>query len=952
MKNIFDEMTRFSSEKPKTTLGIIALFILALTPNAMFIDFDNSEDAFFPDNETVRLLNDVEDEYQASIDFIRFIDDIESGDLYEESTWQQLAILEAILLEHPDLNEYQYPLFGVQANSGMASAAMQWHNLQDEETASDWITQMYSAISGVANSNNSTLQANLDILSTTSNSIPSPSIITAEELRAWEPGNPNEWLDRLDSGNNLTLELATMMGDLNALNQGENAGQIAAISGPISGKLGLLMGLQSVDYRSMMVSNLPADDSSNPWDSDGPVLTTFVVVTEPAEHGEEVIGDVQEKISLWAEDLQEQGVNQTDDSEISVFSFSQFSTGQSANLGKELGILNSICLLLLGFILWTKFRSKRDTANVLILTVFAILATYGMAGLLTLLGVKMVFNAAMNSIPILLLAIGVDYGLHVVARIREELQDQEKKDNKGRETLRDFSLEARRVAIRKGTILTSAALMVAIFTDMVGFLSFRFSSQQFLVSFGTVIAIGLFFIYLLSITALPALMMIIPPKKLPLEKSGKNDIGPISKKIGSFTKAPVLVILVTVIISVPMFLGFQQLEVGFDTRDNFDDSVPVVQDFLLIADEFQSSPSPLYVVLDGEVISSEGKMVYDDIIIQLSENEKITGLPIGIWGILEESRTSNTELDSLMNNLDDDEASWNELKAWLLSDDGRNISAGNLNSQGMQTVISFQASTLDWQATADFESELSATLAELAEDRDGDYSIKLSGRSLILAQVTADVADSAVLSTGTVAGVILIMLIGINSVRQKDIIGGAARGFVTWVPLMVVVVWVYGIMGLTGYQLNSQTVTIGALTLGLGVDYAVHLTTRLEEEVEHAPFANPEEWTTKSVATTGRAMFGAALTTAGGFSVLNFSSLVPLQLFGQVFVVAIVLALVSSLFLLPALYTPFLKQDARKLAVESKLSAPEKALPEQDSGEETDESTVSVIVNPPVDESE
>jgi len=129
---------------------------------------------------------------------------------------------------------------------------------------------------------------------------------------------------------------------------------------------------------------------------------------------------------------------------------------------------------------------------------------------------------------------------------------------------------------------------------------------------------------------------------------------------------------------------------------------------------------------------------------------------------------------------------------------------------------------------------------------------------------------------------------------------------------MAVVVWVYGIMGLTGYQLNSQTVTIGALTLGLGVDYAVHLTTRLEEEVEHNPHGTPEDWVTKSSATTGRAMFGAALTTAGGFSVLNLSSLVPLQLFGQVFVVAIILALVSSLMLLPPLYASFLRKDAEK----------------------------------------
>jgi predicted RND superfamily exporter protein len=379
-------------------------------------------------------------------------------------------------------------------------------------------------------------------------------------------------------------------------------------------------------------------------------------------------------------------------------------------------------------------------------------------------------------------------------------------------------------------------------------------------------------------------------------------------------------VIVTVIISVPMFIGFQQLEVGFDTRDNFDDSVPVVQDFLVIADEFQSSPSPLYVVLDGEVISQEGKIVYDDILNELSNAEGINGLPIGIWGILEESRSSNSELDNLMNALDDSEVTWGMLKIWLLTEDGRNVSSGNLNYDATQTVISFQAATLDWEATAEFENELSDVLSKLEDNRDGEYLIQISGRSLILAQVTADVADSAVLSTATVAGVILIMLVGINSVRQRDVIRGAARGFVTWIPLMVVVVWVYGIMGLSGYQLNSQTVTIGALTLGLGVDYAVHFTTRLEEEVEHAPNADPAYWTTKSAATTGRAMFGAALTTAGGFSVLNFSSLVPLQLFGQVFVVAIVLALVSSLFLLPALYTPFLKQDARKFAEESKVS--------------------------------
>ena len=69
------------------------------------------------------------------------------------------------------------------------------------------------------------------------------------------------------------------------------------------------------------------------------------------------------------------------------------------------------------------------------------------------------------------------------------------------------------------------------------------------------------------------------------------------------TKTPSKVIIVTFLVSVPMFVGFQQLEVGFDQRDNFDDSVPVVKDFLTLSDEFQSSPAPLYAVLDGNVIS-------------------------------------------------------------------------------------------------------------------------------------------------------------------------------------------------------------------------------------------------------------------------------------------------------------------------------------------------------------
>ena len=186
---------------------------------------------------------------------------------------------------------------------------------------------------------------------------------------------------------------------------------------------------------------------------------------------------------------------------------------------------------------------------------------------------------------------------------------------------------------------------------------------------------------------------------------------------------------------------------------------------------------------------------------------------------------------------------------------------------------------------------------------EGDF--KVSGRGLILAQISEDVAKSAVASTGIVAAMILLMLVMINISRENTPQRGLLKGFVMWLPLAIVVIWVYGLMGWFGYQLNSQTVTIGALTLGLGVDYAVHFVTRLDEEIEHNPSAGIVNWVSLTNATTGRAMMAAALTTAGGFAVLNLSSLLPLRLFGQAFVVAILLALISSIILLPCLMSIF-----------------------------------------------
>ena len=255
---------------------------------------------------------------------------------------------------------------------------------------------------------------------------------------------------------------------------------------------------------------MPADDKSSPWESDGPILISLVVSTDPVNYEDaEIIGDVQELVVEWTDASIVEMRNETGDDELRVFVLSipirakckHWQRNWNSDLAR-FGFLDCIVVH------QVPFGSRHCICHRLDHT--AIAATYGAAGIFGL-----TFNAAMNSIPILLLAIGVDYGIHVV-RIREVLQDMERDDPQGRVTMKDFDTELRLKAIRSGAVLTSAALVIAIFTDMVGFLSFRLSSQMFL---GILVqsSLSVSSQFMFSVSLLPALMTALPTKALPLK---------------------------------------------------------------------------------------------------------------------------------------------------------------------------------------------------------------------------------------------------------------------------------------------------------------------------------------------------------------------------------------------------------------------------------------------------
>ena len=105
-------------------------------------------------------------------------------------------------------------------------------------------------------------------------------------------------------------------------------------------------------------------------------------------------------------------------------------------------------------------------------------------------------------------------------------------------------------------------------------------------------------------------------------------------------------------------------------------------------------------------------------------------------------------------------------------------------------------------------------------------------------------------------------------------------------------------MAALGISYNVITALITALTIGVGVDYTVHITHRFLEELQQVG-GDVNDAMSRTMRTTGAALVGSALTTALGFGVLLFSPLAPMQQFGLLTAVTIVYSLLAAFLVLP-----------------------------------------------------
>ena len=168
---------------------------------------------------------------------------------------------------------------------------------------------------------------------------------------------------------------------------------------------------------------------------------------------------------------------------------------------------------------------------------------------------------------------------------------------------------------------------------------------------------------------------------------------------------------------------------------------------------------------------------------------------------------------------------------------------------------------------------------------------KLSGVLILFNNLLQSSFKSQILTLGIVMiGIFLMFLVLFRNVIVS---------FIGIVPNFIAAFFILGIIGLMGIPLDMMTITIAAITIGIAVDNSIHYIYRFKEEFKK--IKNYSETLDRCHSTVGVAILNTSITIVFGFSILVLSNFIPTIYFGVFTGIAMLLAMISVLTLLPKL---------------------------------------------------
>ena len=462
-------------------------------------------------------------------------------------------------------------------------------------------------------------------------------------------------------------------------------------------------------------------------------------------------------------------------------------------------------------------------------------------------------------------------------------------------------------------------ILYTVLTTICAFLSLVFSGIKPIIDFGWMMTLGLLVSFLVTFLLLPSLINLFSKEnEVGLKDTEKSFI---TSALGSFTKNNKIMIFgSTFIIIAFSIIGIFKLEVENSFINYFDKETEIYKGMKII-DEELGGTTPLNIILKFPSNIEKPKSENDEFDEWEEDNESDHDDKSKYWF----TRDKINKIIKVHDYLDS------------LPEIGKVLSFGSilrvaeeLNNKELQSLeIAVLYSKIPDEIKTEIispyisvekdEARISVRIKDSLKDLRRDDLIKkinselntklglekeeykLVGVLVLFNNLLQSLFKSQILTLGIVIlGIFLMFYILFRNV---------AISLIGVVPNFIAALFILGIIGLLRIPLDMMTITIAAITIGIAVDNSIHYIYRFKEEFEKINDYN--KTLDRCHSTVGVAILNTSITIVFGFSILILSNFIPTIYFGIFTGIAMLLAMLSVLTLLPKLiltYKPFGKE--------------------------------------------
>ncbi len=449
-------------------------------------------------------------------------------------------------------------------------------------------------------------------------------------------------------------------------------------------------------------------------------------------------------------------------------------------------------------------------------------------------------------------------------------------------------------------------ILYTVLTTVIAFLSLIFSEIKPIIDFGWMMTLGLITSFIITFTLLPTLINFVPEENISLKKYKESSITFFFGKISQNNHK--IIFTLTGIIVLLSLIGISRLEVENSFINYFSKKTEIYKGMKLI-DEKLGGTTPLEVILKFPKKEKLDDKEEDEFDNWGEENDKDEEK---YWF----TKDKIDRITSVHNYLDNLPQVGKVLSFSSIIDVATSLNnnkpLGTLEMGVLYSKIpeSIKTEIIDpYISIKDNEARINLRIIDSQENLKRNDLIKkinfdlkdklgleendfqLAGVLILFNNLLQSLFKSQILTLGLV----MVGIFGMFLILFKNI----KLSLIGVVPNFIAAFFILGIIGLLGIPLDMMTITIAAITIGIAVDNSIHYIYRFKEEFENSNNYNKTIELCHS--TVGRAILNTSITIVFGFSILVLSKFIPTIYFGIFTGLAMLLAMVSVLTLLPSL---------------------------------------------------